>query len=92
MQEKKRLKAIFCVKHYGNGAKMFNFSYRYLIGIMSRFLPMQHLCKNVQFFRRKNSVSLIFLCLKFVYLKNFDYLCARKGLRKIKTIDEIGIN
>ena len=49
-------------------------------------------CKNVQFFRRKNSVSLIFLCLKFVYLKNFDYLCTRKGLRKIKTIDEIGIN
>ena len=49
---KKRLKAIFCVKHYGNGVKMFNFSYRYLIGIMSRFLPMQHLCKNVQFFHR----------------------------------------
>ena len=52
---KKRLKAIFCVKHYGNGVKMFNFSYRYLIGIMSRFLPMQHLCKNVLFFLRKNS-------------------------------------
>ena len=36
--------------------------------------------------------SVNFLFLKFVYMKNFDYLCARKGLRKIKTIDEIGIN
>ena len=30
--------------------KMFHFSYRYLIGIKSRFLPMQYLSKNVQFF------------------------------------------
>ena len=30
--------------------KMFNFSNRCLIGIMSRLLPMQHLSKNVQFF------------------------------------------
>ena len=57
---KNRLLAIFCVKYWENCAKMFNFSYRYLIGIMSGFCPMQHLCKmfNFSFLQITGNISI----------------------------------